>query len=198
MRYLLALLVVPMMGQTTATLTATVASSKSFILTLRPKTDITALTCDPNDPEPGEITTCTVTLNQAPRVNKPISANIVIPAGFTGPTSVSIVAPATTTTFTLTRNEIVATNRLRWTGAGSFVKNTSGIGYHLEGGADYGLGVGGLNTSVAVLDLKVDGQAAPSYTISSNSNGCLKVLFSQPLRPIATIDGIPLLMSNVR
>lgn len=95
-------------AQTTATLSATGGGvSKTLDLTLRVKTVLTGLSCNILDPEPGDILTCAVTISGPARTGG-FPVTITVPSGFTGPASISVPANSTTQTFTLIRNNVIA------------------------------------------------------------------------------------------
>lgn len=74
---------------------------------LRPKTILSALTCNATEMEPGDSATCTVTLNQAARGNG-VTAEVMLPAGFSGPLSVTIPNGSAVATFQITRQDVIA------------------------------------------------------------------------------------------
>ena len=109
---ILALFAGSLVAQTTATVTAvpkggTAAQGKSYQFTLRPKTFVSSLTCTLVEIEPGESSLCTLNLNQLARAGG-IAIDLTLPAGFTGPSTVSVGAGLNITTFTVTRTDTPA------------------------------------------------------------------------------------------
>lgn len=80
---------------------------KIWNILLRPKTVLADFSCDMAEMEPGEVSTCTVTLNQTARAGG-VSINVTLPTGFTGPPSVLVPGGTAMATFQITRLDIVA------------------------------------------------------------------------------------------
>lgn len=74
---------------------------------LRPSVVLTALSCDKTELEPGESSTCTVTLNRAARVGG-FLVGITMPAELSGPTTILVPAGQNNATFTVTRPQTVS------------------------------------------------------------------------------------------
>jgi hypothetical protein len=104
-----ALLTGALSAQTTVPLSVEYGGKKlSVTMTLRPKVGLSAFTCDVTEMEPGDVATCTITLTAPAKVG--ITVMVVLPAGFTGPSSVVISSGLSTATFSITRLDLAASS----------------------------------------------------------------------------------------
>jgi hypothetical protein len=76
---------------------------KNWTIILRDRTVLADHFCDMQEMEPGDVATCTVALNQVPRVASPVIVQIMTPEGFSAPIVVTISAPSKSATYKLTR-----------------------------------------------------------------------------------------------
>jgi len=137
-------------SQTAVITAASGSSSQIASLSLVAPLQPTSLQCAPLTVNPGGVSSCTVTLNQAAPVNMPVSLASNNTA-LTVPVTVSVAAGATTATFTATASTFT-TNQTAVVTAG-----LSGVNLNATINLSTALGITSLQCTPAYLDL---GQAA--------------------------------------
>lgn len=110
MKYLtlLSLLCAALSAQTVQIVVKFGTVEKSWDITLEPKTVLADLKCTATKMKPGNIATCTVALNQPADANAIVT--VTLPAGFTGPATVTIPVGSASATFTVTRQDVSASD----------------------------------------------------------------------------------------
>ena len=93
-------------GQTATVTVAGAHTTKTWAITLVPKTLILTFVCDKSAMEPGDTSMCTVTLSQAARAVVPVT--ITLPDGFTGPASISFPVGMAAQSFQIARTDVAA------------------------------------------------------------------------------------------